>query len=223
MTEPVYDYTTERFYSKLPEFFRVSDVPQDWTLKKWLSGIFAEYNQLDVMIDRFKYTTPDAGGSALDTSDLVDPFTADVAWLPWLAQHVGVVLNPALSEADQRSSIYDRLTNLNTQPGSKGAMANAAKARLTGSRSANIYDHSTDVGTPGTAGMWDVLVITVGSETPPGVDPTEDIIAANAKPAGVQLYHRTFESVWDDIEAGLATWDDWEAAGSWRAIEETGL
>jgi hypothetical protein len=124
---------------------------------------------------------------------------------------------------DNRDAIYNRLTNLSTQPGSKGAIANAAKARLTGTRAANVYDHSTDIGTPGTSSWYNVLIVTIGSETPGGVDPIEDVIRANAKPAGVQLYHRTFESVWDDITAGLTTWDDWEAAGSWRTIEETGI
>lgn len=223
MTEPVFDYTSERFYGRLPEFFQSSDVPTNWTLKRWLSGVMSEYNKLDVMVDRFKFITPDQGGLPNDTSDLVDPYTADYVWLPWLAQHVGVLVDPLLSASDNRDAIFNRLTNLSTQPGSKGAMANAAKARLTGTRTSNIYDHSTDVGTPGTAGPWDVLVVTVGSETPGGVDPTEDIIRANAKPAGVKLYHRTFESVWDDIQAGLSTWDDWHAAGSWRTIEETGL
>lgn len=223
MTEPVFDYTTERFYERLPEFYRRADADNAWVLKTWLSGLMSEYNDFDVLIDRFKYITQDSGGAPNDTSDLVDPMTADFPWLPWLAQHVGVVMNPNLSEADQRAAIQQRLTNLNTQPGSKGSVANAARVNLTGTRSVNVYDHSTDVGTPGSSGPWDVLIVTIGSETPGGVDPIQDVLDANAKPAGVLLYHRTFESIWDDIEAGLVTWDDWEAAGSWREIEETGL
>lgn len=223
MTEPTFDYSTERYYARLPEFYRSADVETNWTLKRFMSGLMAVYNQMDAMIDRFKYTTPDSGGEPDDTSDLTDPMTADVGWLRWLAQHTGAIINPALSESDQRLAIQQRLTALNQQPGSKGAIANAARVNLTGTRSVNVYDHSTDVGSPGAGTMWDVLIVTVGSETPGGVDPIEDVIAANAKPAGVKLYHRSFESVWADIEAALTTWDDWEAAGSWREIEETGL
>lgn len=58
---------------------------------------------------------------------------------------------------------------------------------------------------------------------PVSADPVRAVIEAGMKPAGVILHHKTFEATWDVIEAQRPTWDDWEAAGSWTEIEETGL
>lgn len=56
---------------------------------------------------------------------------------------------------------------------------------------------------------------------PRTADPVQAVIDRGAKPAGFKLWYGTNTSSWDDILAENPTWDDWEAAGSWTAIEET--
>lgn len=214
MPEPIFSETTERIYGNLPEVWRVQDALANWALKRYLSGVTEQFGDLDVMVDRFDYDAlPD--GAPGDTSDLVDPTVADAAWLPWLAQLVGQTIvssNEAITRA--------RIASANKfKTGTKAAMAEVAKNVLTGEQRINIYDHS--VAAPGDGGQWDLLIVTKSSETTSS--PAAEIIRVGAKPAGIILHEDTFETTWDAIEAGLPTWADWEAAGSWAAIEETGL
>lgn len=58
---------------------------------------------------------------------------------------------------------------------------------------------------------------------PRSADPVASINEAGAKPAGIVLHHRLHSASWDTLEANIPEWDDWEATGSWNAIEETGL
>lgn len=58
---------------------------------------------------------------------------------------------------------------------------------------------------------------------PKTADPVQAVIDKGAKPAGFKLWHGGATSSWDDVLADNPTWADWEAAGSWSAIEETTL
>jgi hypothetical protein len=223
MSEPIYDAVTERFYyRRLSQMYRDADAAQGWPLKSWLSGILAQQQVAETLLDRFLYTTPDVGGLAGDTSDLVDPATADAAWLPWLGQLVGARLDTSLPVADQRTAIAGAITGL--RAGSKAAIANAAKKNLTGTKTVSVVDHSTDTGSLGSGGQWDVLIVTVASETPMGTAQViADVIAAGQKPAGVQLWCKTFEASWSVIEAARPAWATGWDGFTWRQIEETGL
>lgn len=73
-----------------------------------------------------------------ETADLVDPATADAGWLPWLAQLVGVNLT-GLTVAAQRTALADPETSWDH--GTPGAIAEAAKAGLTGTQAVTITAH----------------------------------------------------------------------------------
>jgi len=216
MTEPIFDATTERMWSRLPEIYRAEDQEQGWTFKKWLSGIGSALDTVNVLYGRFDFDTPDDGGAIGDSSELTDPMKADVAWLPWLGQFVGVHSENYASITNLRSAISSALTGL--QPGTKLSIVEIVKTVLTGTQYVEVYDHS--VTTPGDGGQWDVLIVTVTSETVS--DPAAAVIAAGGKPAGILLHHVTFESTWDQIEAGFPTWADIDAT-TWQGISEVGL
>lgn len=161
--EPDYTPTTNMFYHRMPEHYRTADGELEWPLKNWLSGILDQYDDLNTLIDRFKYITPDSGGAPNDTSDLTDPMTADAEWLPWLAQHVGVRLDPSTTLEAQRQIISDVL--LGTKAGTKGAIAQAASRHLVGNKFVQVYDHTNTLGAVGQGDQWDMLVVTLDSET----------------------------------------------------------
>lgn len=163
MPEPIYSEATETFYERLPEHYRNADAGLNWVFKKWLSGVLEEYADVDDLITRFQYTTLDSGGIPGDTSDLTDPATADAAWLPWLAQLVGINLDVTLPVADQRTVISQAL--LGIKAGTKAAMAQAASRHLVGSKFVRVYDHSSSLSAIGQGGEWDMLVVTLDSET----------------------------------------------------------
>lgn len=216
MPEPIYSETTERVYERLPQVYRREDALQDWQLKKYMASILEIQHTVNVLIDRFDYTPPDDGVVG-DTSDLVDPLTADEAWLPWLGQLVGVRINQALTTAQQREAIRTALSG--TQAGTKASIAAAAKTALTGTQTVYVHPFSTTAGGIGAGGQWDVLLLTISSET--AGDPVQAVIDADAKPAGIQLWHDTYGATWDTIEATYATWNAVDAA-TWDTIEQTG-
>lgn len=218
MAEPVYSDTTERMWARLPEYIRVADSGQNFTLKRWFSSVADELGTVVGLLDRIDYVSVPEGGGPGDTSDLVDPATADSAWLPWLAQAVGVTLDPTLSDAERRSAIAGASTGF--MAGTKTAVARAAQTELSGTKHAEVYDHRTDSG-PGT--MWDVLIVTRPSETPGSAEVLAAVSRKGAKPAGVTLWWRAYEASWDTLATVAPTWNDIEALGSWDAVQEAGL
>lgn len=73
-----------------------------------------------------------------DTSDLVDPAAADAGWLPWLAQLVGVDLT-GLTVTEQRTALADPSTAWDH--GTPGAIADAARAGLSGTQTVEVTPH----------------------------------------------------------------------------------
>jgi hypothetical protein len=216
MTEPIFTEATERTYERLPGVYRFEDTKTDWTMKRYLSGICLPLNELDVLIDRFRYTPEDDG--YFDTIDLssalVDPDFADTAWLPWLAQLVGVNFDYLQDEATQRERIKHAFEG--ARPGSEAAIIQAAQTVLTGTKTVYVYPHS-DLGGIGAGTQWEVLIRTIAAETTGDV--VEAVTNLGAKPAGVKLYHETYGASWDTIEAAAPTWADWEAL-TWEELEQ---
>lgn len=209
----------ERLYSRLPDHYRAQDESADYPLYRWLAGICAEGGAVEALMDRIDYVSPNDGGVVGDTSDLVDPGTADAAWLPWLAQLVGVALSPGLSETQKRDAI--RYASAGWRAGTKASVADAAKSELTGTKYAQVYDHT--VSTPGDGTMWDVLIVTRTEETPDVSAVLAAVEKRGAKPAGVVLHHRAYAASWDTVEATYPTWSAVDAAGSWIKVQEAGL
>lgn len=213
--EPTFTSTTERIWGRLPGYLVQADSLSGWPLKTWLSGVADELGKVINIFDRIN----DSGAPG-DTSDLVNPATADAAWLPWLAQAVGVTLDPTLNEAERRAAIAGASTGF--MAGTKQAVAAAAGTELTGTKHAEVYDHSTAT-VRGTASMWDVLIITRPSETPSDAAVLEAVARKGAKPAGVTLWWRAYEASWDTLTASLPDWNAIEGAGSWDGVQEVGV
>lgn len=200
---------TDRWYESLPEVFRTADVGTDFTLLRFLDLIGASADTVEQLLDRFD---PEDGSP----SQLVDPDTADAGWLPWLAQLVGVVLEPRLSEPERRDAI--RFASSGWRAGTKTAIADAARSALTGSRYVRVIPHRTPAG-PG--GLWDVLLVTRLSETPDVGVVLATVVMRHAKPAGVKLWHLAYQATWAQLEAAYPTWAA-RNGKTWRTLEETG-
>lgn len=160
MTEPIFDSTTEQFWERLPSTYKQQDALQNWQFKRYISGIAGQENDVDSLLERFSYVSPE-DGPGYRTADLVDPNTADAAWLPWLSQLVGVRFQPGETIPDQRADIINALGG--TKAGTKAAMIQAAQKVLVGTKNVQLYDHT--ISAIGDGGEWDMLIITATTET----------------------------------------------------------
>jgi post-segregation antitoxin (ccd killing protein) len=212
--QPGVSATTLRLYNRLPEFYRQADARQpDWPLLRFLSLVVDQLGELEVLYDRIDFVSVNDGGAPGDTSDLVNPATADTNWLRWLAQLVGVDLSGLSAVADQRAAIASASSGW--QAGTKGAIAAAAQSILTGGRYTKVADHNA-------GDQWRVLVTTRTSETPGGTAAVLAAIAAKkVTPAGVQIDAAILEASWDTLEARYPTWAAWDTTGSWDALQDT--
>lgn len=208
---------TLRVYAELPLAYRDADEQFGWPLLSWLSLLLDQIGAAVDLYDRIDARTVDEGGSPSETSDLTDPLKADAAWLPWLAQHVGVKTK-GLTVSEQRAAIAGASSGFAV--GTKGAVAAAAATALTGGQFVRVYDHSTT--TPGDGGQWDVLIVTRSEETPNPAAVTAAVIAAGAKPAGVVLHQRSYSASWTAEQTAFPTWAD-RNGRPWLDIEEAGL
>lgn len=214
-----YTDLTEDLYAELPEAYREADAAEGEVLKKWLSSVTDQVGAVADLLDRIDWIRANDGGDPTDTSHLADPAAADDAWLPWLAQVVGVRLAPGLTAADQRTVLATPETGY--KPGSKDAIAAPVKVLLTGEKFVRVYHHSNSAGGIGAGTAWDMLIVTKTEETPGGVDPVAEVIRAGSKPAGVKLWHRTYTSSWTTVETNFSTWNAWEGK-TWADIESSG-
>lgn len=243
MSEPTFDATTERTYVReIPELYRAADDATNFTLKKFLSGPFGVLNQLETLAARFDYLPPEdrarlsneqltaymrlkADGTPFrpdigiyQTSDLVDPRTADAAWLPWLSQLIGIDSSNLSTEQEFRDAISSASSGF--RAGSRQSLEEAAKSLLTGSRYAKVFPFSTDGPNTGTGTQWDVLVVTKTSETPgTSAEMVDALKRKNVVPAGVVIWHKTYEASWDTTDT--LTWDQRDAK-TWDEIESMG-
>lgn len=212
MARPDVSAFTERYYSSLPAFYRDTDEGLDWPLLRYLSLLGDQDGEVEDLVDRFAYTAPEDGGAPGDTSDLVDPLTADAAWLPWLAQLVGVDLLPELTEAERRNAIL--IAGAGWRAGTKTAIAEAAALELTGTRYVEVIDHYNG----------DAFTIGVRTRADETADPDAVITSIetfHARPAGFLIVSAFYAASWAVIESHYPTWTAIEAAGSWGAIEST--
>lgn len=244
MTEPVPPAVSDlahRLYGRLPEVYRRMDVDQAWLLKRYIHSVTHTAGQVETFIERLLGARP-AGPAApvpwglvssdelarwvqarsAHLSELGDPQLADAAWLPWLASMVGAQLDAAATLPEQRDTI--QFATSGWRAGTRGAIADAARSALDGSRYATVMVHTKVTAGALVAGsMWDITIVTRGSETPDPGAVLGAVLRKGVKPAGAVLWTHTFSAGWDVVEALYPTWDpDWEAA-SWTQIEEAGL
>lgn len=237
---PFMSVLVDRLWDRLPEVHRVYDGMDDtWTQKRWLGGVLAYMGGIDATIDAIRGERPVGPpgplpwGLAPDElvrwvenrrtrpSALGDPEQAEAAWLPWLAQLVGARLDPAASEMERRDTI--RYATSGWRGGTRGAIADAARSALTGSRFVRVLPHTK----PGAGGVqpgtvWDITIVTRTAETPDPGAVLGAVLRKGVKPAGAVLWHTPYQASWDTVEALLPTWADWEGA-TWDQIEEVGI
>lgn len=243
-TEPKFSVTTERIYDKLPDIYREADAANGFAFKRYISLIGDTLGDVDLLVERFRYrsqieleyrkrysqrntvyTQPGRDPLAPvigSTSDLVDPTSADAAWLPWLGQLVGVKTDPNASVANNRDAI--RFAASGFRAGSKYALEKAVRAVLTGSKYA-LAMPATKVDANGNlvaGSVWDITIVTRNGETPSSFTVLQQVNKDELKPAGVKLYHRTYTASWDALEASLPYWRDWETK-FWDDIEQIGI
>lgn len=215
--------TTLAIYGRLEEFRRDADARLGYPLLRWLSLLGDQAGEISDLFDRIDVLPVEDGGDPDATSALTDPTAADAAWLPWLAQFVGVQLDESMTEAEQRDAV--RYASSGLRAGTKTGVAAAAKTVLTGGKYAKVYDHAVPNagGTLDPGSQWDVTIVTRTSETPDPALVLATVVAKGAKPVGDVLHHQPYSATWAQIEAAFPTWADIEAAGTWRAVEEAGI
>lgn len=237
---PYMSTLADRLYQRLPEIYRTMDaLDGGWPFKRYIAGMLAVAGQIDDTIEAIEGERPIGPASpepwALAADDLenwraarqsrpsalADPEQADAAWLPWLAQLVGAVLDPAASEAEQRDTI--RYATSGWRGGTRSAIADAARSALTGTKQVSVLVHTKVVGGDIAAGTaWDITIVTKTSETPDVNAVLGAVLRKGVKPAGSVLWHKAFAASWDAVTAAYNTWDSREGK-SWTTIEETGL
>lgn len=227
MTEPIYSDVTERLWESLPLVHREQDALQlvpaaGFPLKRWISGLADQVGDVATVVKRIDYEPPDGRDDpSQEVSELVDSTLADAAWLPWLAQLLGVRRITNLTEAQQRAAIGSAVSGF--RAGTKEAVGVAAQTTLSGTKSVAVYDHS--VARPGDGGgEWDVLIVVRSSEMPGGgaTDIINGVIAAEAKPVGVMLHVASVDATWTVLQTNRPTWASWNGK-TWAQIQETGL
>jgi Phage tail protein (Tail_P2_I) len=129
-------------------------------------------------------------------SQLLDPLRCPVEALPWLGMFVGVVVNQALSEDDQRAQI--QAAN-GWARGTLGAMVAAAQAYLTGTQTVLVRER--DPSACPSLPAYGITFITKDGETPDPMSVQNALLAA--KPAGLILQYLiepdvTYEDLYDD-------------------------
>jgi hypothetical protein len=234
---PYMSALVNRIYQRIPEIYRTLDAQDStWTFKRYLGAILTQAAAGDDWIvgvdgDRPLGPATIVPWGLTDTaltawlaarrnrlSTLGDPLQADPTWLTWLAQNVGAKLDPTASIAEQRDTIL--FATSGWRAGTTNAIEDAARSALTGSQYAQclLATNGNVAGTP-----WDITIVTRASETPDPAAVIDAVLRKGVKPAGATLHTRTYESSWDTLEGVRPTWADWEAAGSWTALEESGL
>ncbi len=159
MSAPPVGTVTARTFEALPEVYRAADEasPQAWPLLRWLDLLLGQLEPVVDLIARLDYRPaddPDPGGSRT-AGDLVNPARADAAWLPWLAQLLGVDV-AGLVPGEQRTALSSPATSW--ARGTVGATAAAAARGLSGDKVVVV--------TPGYGGdPWTIGIGTRDAET----------------------------------------------------------
>ena len=233
---PTYTDTTEQLYALLPGHHRQTDDeqpgPLDQPLKRYLSAIGDELDDLVALIDRIAYV----GSDGSPASDLADPDLADTAWMRWLAQTVGIDPDsgpgPELQLAIQTRS-FDA-GSLRSLKATVAALLADPKRYLIVKHAdgdpwtIRIFAHPDDAG----GRTWDTYDLDFATwneleSTVPTWDDLEDVAPiadraalAAVKPAGVLFDVQLTTDSWDLLASSVATWDEYEAAyATWDDLE----
>lgn len=181
------------------------DATVGWSLAHFCAALGVMFQD----VEDLARDTPDGPG----WSGVVDLDRCPDAWLPWLAQFVGVTVVPGSTPAEMRARIA---STDGFKRGTPAAIAGAAKATLTGNKT--VYFRERDASAPDPP--YTLEVVTQTGETP---DPAATLAAILAqKPAGLILNYRTVEGEdWQAVKESGKTWRQVRTErANWRALRD---
>ena len=159
--EPKFGTSTEQVWSYIPHYLRDADANNGYVLKSLVNANTDVMDDAAALIDNIDYTPLDDGGNPNDSSALVDPLKADLAWLPWVGQLFGV--SDARTDEQSRQAIAGAAGGF--RAGTQTALSSAAQTVLVGSKFVKILPRTTDSSVIGGASQWDITIVTRSSET----------------------------------------------------------
>jgi Phage tail protein (Tail_P2_I) len=185
-TVPLASYAAELYRSLLPLAYAEEHV--DNALATYLGAFGSMFQEIDELV-----RDSDSGPGY---SILFDVARCPSKALPWLGQFVGVAVDPARSDADQRQQIRDEA---GMKRGTPGAIAAAAAPTLVGTRSVMFYERDPDA--------YSFKVRTFNDETP---DRNATYAALlTQKPAGLLMDYAAIPRwTWRTLRDSFATWQD---------------
>lgn len=201
MTRPEVGSYAEALYEQLAPL-AYADEENDWALLLLCEAIGRLFQPVE---DLVRDQGDDPGWS-----QLVDIDRCPDAFLPWLAQLVGVQIDVGTSADVQRERI--RSTD-GFRRGTLAAFKAAPLPHLTGSRRVFVEERA--------GSAYRILVTTRADETP---DPAAvESALLEQKPAGIVLDYSTVSGeVWDEVTGGL-TWDDVDPGVTWDDLDTTSI
>lgn len=162
-------------------------------LEIFLAGLAQMYEDIKTLAD-------DDDEGNVGWSILLDINRAPSNALPWLGQFVGAIVDPSLSDADQRQQILDVS---GWKRGSVDAMRGAALPYLSGNKT--VIFSERDSGASATDPAYGLIVYTRTTETL-DADAIEAALLA-LKPAGIVLQFKTVAGqIYEDIFLHQATY-----------------
>lgn len=156
MTAPVDSFAIE-VYDKL-EPVAHEDEQNGWALSEFVSALGTMFQQVDTLV-----SDTDAGPG---WSQVMDVNRVPSYGLSWLAQFVGVTVDPTIGDSAQRTRIK---STDGFKRGTPGAMIAAAQSFLTGGKTVILRERN---GSP-----WLITVVTRTVETPIADIPTTNLVA----------------------------------------------
>lgn len=180
---------TELIYSELGPFTRFED-QTDFALLKFVEAWAGSY--LGDLYEIVRDTDEHPGWGVL-----FDPDDAPVEALDYLAQFVGGVLTPVMSEAERRQEIKTPAT---WRRGGVDELIEAVKRTLTNSKTVVLIERHE-------GSAWRLWVRTLSVETP---DPseTERVLRENKVIGIVLLYEAVEGQSWFDVYTNHSTWNE---------------
>jgi hypothetical protein len=184
----------DRLYAALEPYAR-DDANNNYALLTFLGGLAQMYEPIRVLAD-------DGDNGEVGWSVILDLLRCPTSGLPWLGQLVGAIVDPTLSDADQRAQIQHVS---GWARGSLAAIKAAPAPYLTGTKTVIIRER--DSGVAPTDPAYGLTILTYTAETP---DPTAVLNAILAqKPAGIILNYSTIAgTTYETIYVGNAAYSD---------------
>lgn len=182
MAAPEVHPAVERLYLDLGRVFREGQEDLDYPLLRYLDAVWQAHGEIEDLVLEDEEGRP-------GWTILFDVDRCPAAFLPYLAQFVGVHFSGVLTEEEMRDRIREREGQ---QRGTPAALVAAIKRTLTGSQVVTLTERDTS------AYHFKVRTYTIQT---PSVSATEAALL-RMKPAGLQYTLEVLDGVtFDELEA----------------------